>query len=257
MKIRSIIVDDERPARKKILKYLENDADIEVVGEASSGYDAVEIISREKPDLIFLDVQMPELDGFGVIDLLKESKMPEIVFVTAHDQFALRAFEVHALDYLLKPFDAERFRKVLERARKHLQREDADSLHERLSKLLKEVNSAKPQVYPERLLVNANERAFFLEIKSIDLVEAAKNYVRIYAGGETYLLRGTIGGLYRKLDPTKFARVNRSYIVQLNFIKELQPWFHGEYRIILKNGKYVMWSRNYLDNSSDLFISQF
>lgn len=256
-KIRVLIVDDERPARRKIRRFLESESDIEVVGESGGGSEAVEAIQNERPDLVFLDVQMPELDGFGVIAALRmQPPLPQIVFVTAHDQFALRAFEVHALDYLLKPFDQDRFRKVLQRARDFLARERREDLDERMSRLLEEVRAHGAR-YAERLLINSNGRAFFLQVERIDRVEAAKNYIRIHAGENAYLLRGTIDGLHRKLDPSKFLRVNRSQLVNLDSIKELQPWFHGEYRIILKNGTEMMWSRRYMDRSSELFVRGF
>ncbi len=253
-KIRVLIIDDERPARRKIRRFLESEPDIEVAGEACDGREAIAVIQSEKPDLIFLDVQMPGLDGFGVIDAVDAQPMPQVVFVTAHDQFALRAFEVHALDYLLKPFDLERFRKILSRARAQLQRNKTDDI-DKMSRLLKEMREAER--YAERLLINSQERAFFLQVDRINWIEAAKNYVNIHTGNEAYLLRGTIDGLHKRLDPSKFIRVNRSQIVNIDSIKELQPWFHGEYRIILKDGTEIMWSRRYLDRSSDLFIRQF
>ena len=223
--IRILIVDDERPARNKIRRYIDTEQQVEIAGEASNGRDAVEAIERERPDLVFLDVQMPGLDGFGVIQALDFRPLPEFVFVTAHDQFALRAFEVHALDYLLKPFDPERFKRVLDRARSHIERKEHDQLSEPLSRLIEELRG-KPQ-YIERLFINLGDRAFFLQVERINWVEGAKNYVSLHAGGDCYLLRGTIEGLHRKLNPEKFIRVNRSHIVNLDSIKELQPWFHG------------------------------
>jgi len=253
-----LIIDDERPARRKIRRFLESEPDIEVLGELGGGQEAVEAIRQQRPDLVFLDVQMPGLDGFGVTSALDFEPLPQIVFVTAHDQFALRAFEVHALDYLLKPFDQDRFRKVMERARAYLTRDrhsDANDLDERINRLLEEMRAGARFI--ERLLINSGDRAFFLQVDRIDRVEAAKNYVRIHAGADAYLLRGTIDGLQRKLDPARFLRVNRSQLVNIDSIKELQPWFHGEYRIILKDGTELMWSRRYLDRSSELFIRQF
>ena len=251
--IRVLIVDDERPARRKIRRYLETEADMEIVGEAGSGAEAVAAIEKEKPDLVFLDVQMPGLDGFGVLDALSVHPLPQIVFVTAHDEFALRAFEVHALDYLLKPFEPTRFKKVLERARAIMQRA-SDDASERVSRLLEEMRGRS---YLERLFINSGERAFFLQVNQIDWIEAAKNYVRLHTAQDVYTLRGTIEGLCRRLDPELFIRVNKSQAVNLDSIKELQPWFHGEYRIILKDGTEMMWSRRYLDRSSSLFANQF
>jgi two-component system, LytTR family, response regulator len=253
--IRVLIVDDERPARQKIRRYLGSEPDIEIIGEASGGREAVAAIRDERPDLIFLDVQMPGLDGFGVIASLDINPLPLFVFVTAHDQFALRAFEVSALDYLLKPFDAARFKKVLDRARHYFERAGAGGLAEKLNRLLEEVRPA-PR-YVERLLINAEGRAFLLPVERINWIEAARNYVRVHVEGDSYLLRGTIEGLHKKLNPSRFARVNRSQVVNLESIKELQPWFHGEYKIILKDGAQINWSRRYIDRSAELFTARF
>ena len=254
-KIRTVVVDDERPARRKILRFLEAEPSAELVGEAGSGPEAVEIIQRVKPDLVFLDIQMPGFDGFGVIGAIDVEPLPAFVFVTAFDQFALRAFEVHALDYLLKPFDLDQFQKAFGRVKKHLEMRKAGELSERLSKLLDEVRGA-PR-FAGRLLVSSAGRAFILEVDRVDRIESAKNYVALHVGGETHLLRGTIGGLYRKLDPEKFLRVSRSHIINVNFIKELHPWFHGEYHLVLKDGTEMTWSRRYLDRSADSFIRKF
>jgi len=254
-KIRVLIVDDERPARRKIRRFLGMDPDVEIAGESAGGRDAVEAIQRERPDLVFLDVQMPGMDGFSVIEALDLHPMPQIVFVTAHDQFALRAFEVHALDYLLKPFEHERFQKVLERAKEHLKSAAANGLDERVENLLEELRG-RPR-YASRLLINSGGRAFFLQTERVDWVEAAKNYVSLHVKDQSFLIRGTIEGLFKKLDPAKFMRVSRSHIVNIDSIREMQPWFHGEYRIILKDGTEIPWSRRYLDRSSGLFIKQF
>jgi two-component system, LytTR family, response regulator len=254
-KIRVVIVDDENPARRKIIRFLAAEEDFEIAGEAGTGLAAVRLIEAQRPDLIFLDVQMPGLDGFGVIASLIIQPLPQVVFVTAYDHFALKAFEVHALDYLLKPFDQPRFKKVLEHVRRRLQRDDRTGqgdLAEKLNRLLAELND-RPK-YPERLLIDVDEKAFLLAVDKIDWVEAARNYVNLHVGRESYLLRGTIEGLYQKLDPSKFLRANRSQIVNVERIRELQPWFHGEYRIILNDGTELSWSRRYLDRSSNLFL---
>jgi two-component system LytT family response regulator len=254
-KIRVVIVDDENPARRKISRFLAGEKDFEVAGEAGTGIEAIQVIEAAQPDLVFLDVQMPGLDGFGVIEALTAEPLPQVVFITAYDHFALKAFEVHALDYLLKPFDQPRFQKVLDRARRQFGRakqNGQDDLGEKLNLLLKELNG-RPK-YAERLLVNAGERAFLLAVGKIDWIEAARNYVNLHVGQESYLLRSTIEGLSQKLDPSKFLRANRSQIVNVESIRELQPWFHGEYKIILNDGMEVSWSRRYLDRSSDLFL---
>lgn len=253
-KIRVVIVDDESPARRKIRRFLTNESDFEVIAEASTGLEAVELIQREKPDLIFLDVQMPGLDGFGVINALNTNSLPYIVFTTAFDQFALKAFEVHALDYLLKPFEHSRFNSVLARAKQLCQHRKPDELTERMNRLLAEL-TPRPQ-YAERLLVHSGSRAILLAVAKIDWVESAKNYVSLHVGRDSYLMRGTIEGFYERLDPAKFIRANRSQIVNIESIKELQPWFHGEYKLILKDGKEISWSRRYMDKSSDLILKR-
>lgn len=252
-KIRAVIVDDESPARRKISRFLASEEDFSVIGEAGTGIEAVQVIESAQPDLVFLDVQMPGLDGFGVIEALTVKPLPQIVFITAYDHFALKAFEIHALDYLLKPFDPPRFQKVIDRIRQQFQRQNPpDELSEKLNLLLKELNG-RPK-YAERLLLHAGERAFLLAVEKIDWIEAARNYVNLHVGQESYLLRSTIEGLHQKLDPSKFIRANRSQIVNVESIRELQPWFHGEYKIILHNGTEVSWSRRYFDRNSDLFL---
>lgn len=250
--IRVVIADDESPARRKIKRFLAGESDFEIVSEASTGLEAIEAIQNEKPDMVFLDVQMPGLDGFEVIAELNIQEFPLVVFTTAFDQFALRAFEVHALDYLLKPFDRNRFKVVLDRARQHLKLTRKDDLSEKVFRMLEEI-SERPR-YTERLLVSSNDRSLLLAVDRIDRIEAARNYVNIHSGKQSYLLRGTIEGIYQKLDPSKFIRANRSEIVNIESIKELQPWFHGEYRIILKDGSEISWSRRYIDRNSNLFL---
>jgi two-component system, LytTR family, response regulator len=243
MSIKLLLVDDERPARRKMLRFLEAASDFQVVGEADDGAQAIAAVERLRPDVVFLDVQMPKLDGFQVAAALKPP-LPEIVFVTAHDKFALKAFEVHALDYLLKPYDEDRFRKMLERVRERRQPKGDHALVERLQRLLAEMQPTAR--YADRVLVTENERAFFVPVADIDWVEGARNYVVLHASGKTHLLRGTLDALLKKLDPAAFVRVNRSTIVRLDSIRELQPWFHGEYKIVMKDGATVAWSRRYV-----------
>lgn len=256
-KIRTLIVDDERPARQKIRRFLEREPDVEILSDADCGADAVDRISRERPDLLFLDVQMPGLDGFGVLAALDFHPLPKVVFVTAHDEFALRAFEVHALDYLLKPFDAVRFKKAVDRARQYIQ-VDADpgdaALDRRLKKLLEEVQSR--QKFAERLLVTSGDRGVFVQVERIEWIEAARNYVRLHVGTNVYEIRGTIDGVQSKLDPSRFLRVNRSHIVNLDCVKELRPWFHGEFKVLLKDGTELSWSRRFIDRSSNSVIGR-
>ncbi|HEY7182436.1 MAG TPA: LytTR family DNA-binding domain-containing protein, partial [Blastocatellia bacterium] len=254
-KIRVVIVDDENPARRKVGRFLTGEKDFEIAGEAGTGPEAVRLIEAQRPDLVFLDVQMPGLDGFGVIESLKIRPLPQVIFITAYDHFALKAFEVHALDYLLKPFDQPRFQKVLDHVRGRIQRADRGGpgdLAEKLNRLLEELNN-RPK-YAERLLINADEKAFLLAVEKIDWIEAARNYVNLHVGRDSYMLRGTIESLYQKLDPSKFLRANRSQIVNVASIRELHPWFHGEYRIVLNDGTELPWSRRYLDRNSNLFL---
>jgi two-component system, LytTR family, response regulator len=241
--IRTLIVDDESLARERVRDMLEGDRRIQIIGECANGHEAVEAILENNPDLIFLDVEMPGLDGFGVLEALPPDAIPVIIFVTAYDQYAVKAFEVFALDYLLKPFDKERFDVAVARAKDHIQNEKKESMSERILKALEEIKT-KP-VHLERLVIKMNGHVFFVKSDEIDWLEAEGNYVRLHAGKESYLLRDTITALEGQLDPKKFVRVHRSAIVNIDSIQELQPWFHGEYRIILKEGVELTLSRSY------------
>jgi two-component system, LytTR family, response regulator len=253
MKIRTLIVDDEPLARDRLRKLLESEPDIQIVGECADGAEALEAIGKEAPDLLFLDVQMPELDGFGVIAGLKDSSPPAIIFVTAYDKFALRAFEVHALDYLLKPFDRDRFNKALERARSTIRQSEGGALKQHLSSLLADLKSEKSAPkYLDRLAVKNEGRVLFFRIDDIDWIEAADNYVSIHLGAEQHMHRETMASLESKLPPSKFVRINRSIIVNIERIKEMQPMFHGDYVVILKNGTRLNMSRNYRDKLNQI-----
>jgi two-component system LytT family response regulator len=236
-------VDDESLARERIRDMLKGDTDIEVIAECTNGYDAIESIREQSPDLIFLDVEMPGMDGFAVLESLDVAVLPMIIFVTAYDQYAVKAFEVYALDYLLKPFDQERFDKALSRAKAAIFNNKNESLSQRILKALDEIKS-KP-VHLERLVIKMNGHVFFVKTDEIDWLEAEGNYVRLHSGKESYLLRDTITALENQLDPKKFIRVHRSAMVNIDRIQELQPWFHGEYRIILKEGVELTLSRSY------------
>ena len=244
--IRVLIVDDESLARDMIREMLEEDRDVEIVGECLNGKEAVRAIEAYAPDLLFLDVQMPEASGFQVLETFKGGPLPHVIFVTAYDQYAVRAFEVHALDYLLKPFDRERFEASWQRAKEQILKEKNGRLDQRILSLLEELKAGSQ--YLERLVIKANGRVFFLDAGDIDWIEAEGNYVSVHSGLKSHLLRETISGLESQLDPKKFRRIHRSAIVQLDKIKELQPWFHGEYRIILHSGAELMLSRNYREN---------
>ncbi len=254
MKIKTMLVDDEPLARERIRTLLVSEPDVEIVAECANGLEAVAMLADCKPDLLFLDVQMPELDGFEVLQNMAAEKIPAIIFVTAYDQYALRAFEVHALDYLLKPFDRERFAKTLQRARLQIQHKREGDLSERLQAMLAQVREEKK--YLERLVIKSGGRVFFLKVNEIDWIEAAANYVRLQTGRESHLLRETIKGLEARLDPGKFLRLNRSTLVNIERIKELQSWSNnGEYAVILKTGIRLISSRNYRDKLEEFLTN--
>jgi two-component system LytT family response regulator len=253
MKIRTLIVDDEPLARERLRKLLAVESDIEIVGECADGRQALAAIKKESPDLVFLDIQMPELDGFGVIAGLEDVAAPAFVFVTAYDRFALRAFEVHALDYLLKPFDRERFQKALDRARHLAQQRQSGDFNQRLSSLLSDLKSDRPEPkYLDRLAVKTEGRVLFFKTDDIDWIEAADNYVSIHIGAEEHLHRETMASLETKLPPHRFIRISRSTIVNVERIREMQPMFHGDYVVILKNGTKLNLSRNYREKLNQL-----
>jgi two-component system LytT family response regulator len=254
-KIRTVIVDDEPLARRGIRAHLEEERDVEIIAECGNGREAVQVIERQAPDLVFLDVQMPELDGFGVLSALDVEQLPSVIFVTAYDQYALRAFEVHALDYLLKPFDSERFSRALERARAQIERRSISDLSHRLQSLIDDLKT-NPK-YAERLVIKTAGRIFFLGVEEIDWIEAADNYVRLHSGRDTHLLRETMNSLESKLDPSQFLRVQRSTIINVRRIKELHPLFRGEYEIVLKDGTRLASGRGYRDRLQELFGNTF
>jgi two-component system, LytTR family, response regulator len=245
VKIRTLIVDDEPLARQRLRRLLEADPDIAILGECGDGQQAVADLRGLRPDLVFLDVQMPVLDGFGVLQAVEGTALPVVVFVTAHDRYALKAFEVHALDYLLKPFDKDRFALALERAKAQVRQGSTLALNERLQELLQAVPTRHPG--PERLMVKSGGRIYFVRIEDIDWIEAAANYVRLHVGKEAHLLRESLTGLEKKLDPARFVRIHRSTIVNLDCIRELQPAFHGDYVIILRDNTELALSRSCRD----------
>jgi len=243
-KIRALIVDDEPLARERMRTLLGAESDVDVVGEARDGVEAVEAILSQSPDLVFLDVHMPKLDGFEVIQTVGLDRMPPVVFVTAYDQHALRAFEVQALDYLLKPFDGDRFQSALKRVRRQIDSQESGDLGRRLLALVRDLKSERPQ-RSDRLVVKSGGRLFFLRADEIDWIEAAGNYVRLHVGAEGHLLRETMNSIESRLNPETFFRIHRSHIVNIERIKELQPWFNGEYVVILRNGARLTLSRGY------------
>jgi two-component system, LytTR family, response regulator len=241
-KIRAVIVDDEPLARDRVRMLLAGVDDIAVVGEFGDGRSAANGILDLRPDLLFLDVQMPEVDGFGVLHLVGAEQMPVTVFVTAYDQYALKAFDVSAVDYLLKPFDRERFLRALARARKQIP--SADS-HARLLSLLQNVNKNAVQ---ERLVIKSAGRISFLKTDEVDWIEAAGNYVRLHVARESHMLRETMSAIEGKLDPGKFVRIHRGAVVNLERIKDLQPLFHGDHQVTLRDGSRLTLSRSYREN---------
>ncbi len=247
MTLRVLIVDDEEMARQRLRRLLAREEDVEIVGEASDGVRAVESIRSLAPDLVFLDVQMPEVDGFHVLERAGADAVPAVVFVTAYDEYALRAFDVHALDYLLKPFDEERFHDALRRARTQLQqRGPAGDLEPRLRALLEEIRGAPER--PDRIMIKASGRILFLKTSEIDWIEASGNYVRFHVGRESYLLRETMNAIEEKLDPDRFLRIHRSTMVNIERIKEMQPWFSGDHVVVLTDGTELRLSRGYRES---------
>ncbi len=243
MNIRVLIVDDEPLARKGIRRLLEKEPDIEIIGECSDGLEAVETINNEKPDIVFLDIQMPELDGFGVLEALELPQLPIIIFITAFDEFALKAFEVHALDYLLKPVKAEKFQHALQRARAVLHFKQTDQFQKQLESMLQYVSSKRQ--YLERLIVKDVKGIVIVYVSDVDWFEAYGDYIRIHEKGKKYLLRKTMNTLESGLNPENFARIHRSTIVQINRIKKLQPLNNGDYVIFLEDGTQLSLSRTY------------
>ncbi|MDQ3798970.1 MAG: LytTR family DNA-binding domain-containing protein [Acidobacteriota bacterium] len=254
MRIKTLIVDDEPLARERIKRMLRDEPDITVIGECGNGAEAIAAIKREKPDLVFLDIQMPEKNGFEVIESLDAKAVPTIIFVTAYDQYALQAFEVHALDYLLKPFNRDRLNRALTRARGHIEHRNFGNLDERLASLIADLKVERK--YLERLVVKTTGRVFFLKTDEIDWIEAAGNYLKLHVGRESHLIRETMNGIEAKLNPDKFLRIHRSTVVNIDRIKELHPMFSGDYSVILRNGVELTLSRNYRERFLELFENQ-
>jgi two-component system LytT family response regulator len=248
-KIRTLIVDDEPLARERLAGLLSNEPDIELVAQCRDGEEAVTAIVDHEPDLVFLDVQMPQMNGFEVIEAVGGERMPLVIFVTAYDQHALRAFQVRALDYLLKPFDRERFNEALQRARHQIERDESGDLGRRLLALVKDLRRDQPRT--DRLVVKSGGRLFFLRADEIDWVEAAGNYVRLHVGSTSHLLRETMNAIEGRLDPEKFFRIHRSRIVNMERIQELQPWLNGEYAVLLRTGTRLTLSRGYREKLQD------
>ena len=236
-----MIVDDEPWARRRIAALLKSEPDVEVAGECRGGVEAIEKIPELSPDLVFLDVQMPECDGFDVLEAIGPERMPPVIFATAYDKYAVRAFDAQALDYLLKPFDEERFQQAMGRARKELKLGKGAS--EALRAVLEAVRGQSK--FLKRLAVKSGGRVVFLRAADIDWIEAAGNYVTLHVGRDRHMLRATMNSLEPKLDSEEFVRIHRSTIVNLDRVKEMHPWFHGEQVVILKDGTQLPVGRVY------------
>ncbi|MCI0442337.1 LytTR family DNA-binding domain-containing protein [bacterium] len=248
--IRVCIVDDEPIACRRIQRLLKDDSSIEILKICSNGEQAADAIKKLSPDLIFLDIQMPGMNGFEMLKSVPVENMPHVIFVTAYDRYAIQAFEVHALDYLLKPFDTERFEEALTRAKSQIDRDRSRNLNKGLYALLEEMKT--PPRYLERLVIKASGRVFFLKTDEIDWIEAQGKYVSIHSGKDEHLVREGMNTLENELDPRKFVRIHKSTIVNIDRIEQLQAWFHGDYRVILKNGTMLTLSRRYRQKLDEL-----
>ncbi len=254
MKIKTLIVDDEPLARDRVKRFLRDEGDIKIIGECGNGTEAIGAINEHKPELVFLDIQMPAKNGFEVVKALDPKSMPSIIFVTAYDQYALQAFDVHALDYLLKPFNRERLHRAVAHAREHIEHKSLGNIDDRLASLIADIRGEKK--YLERLVVKSVGRVFFLKTDEIDWIEAAGNYVKLHTGRESHMIRETMNGIESKLNPEKFLRIHRSTVVHIDRIKELHPMFSGDYAVILRNGTELALSRNYRERFLELFENE-
>lgn len=243
--IRVLIVDDEPLARRRIRNLLREHSEMDVIGECGNADEAIFAIQKDSPDLVFLDVQMPGKDGFDLLRHVDASQMPVVIFVTAHDKYAVRAFEIYALDYLLKPFNIERFEQTLQRAILQIQREKGGDLGRRVLAMMNAAVRPREK-FIDRLIAKSGEMAVFLRTEEVDWIGAEGNYMRLHVGKKSYLLRETINNLEAQLDLGKFLRVHRSTIVNIERVKGLEPWFqHGEYVVILTDGTRLNLSRHY------------
>ncbi|MDB4881304.1 MAG: LytTr DNA-binding region [Gemmatimonadetes bacterium] len=260
MTLRVLLADDEAIARRRLVRFLRAEPGVQIVAECNGGAEALEALDMHTVDLAILDVQMPDLDGLQVVATRGAERMPTVIFVTAYDEFAVRAFEVHALDYLLKPVTAERFHAAFSRARHHIERSVSSQRGERLAALLAQVLAEDPTLtgvettasaaprHADRLSIKSDGRVTFVKTSDVDWVQADGNYVRVHAGSACHLIRETLGAIEAILDPDQFSRIHRSTIVNLDRIRELQPWFAGDYVVILKDGTQLKLSRTYREH---------
>ena len=250
-KIRVLIVDDEPLGREMLDRMLESYDEVEIVGNAKNGSEAVVAINSLQPDLIFLDIQMPDFDGFAVLNDIPKENQPAVIFVTAYDEYALRAFEIHALDYLLKPYNRRRFEESFGRALKLLSDHQPISINKEIMSLLSE--NVPSEQFIERVIIKLDGRVFFLKTEELVWVEAEGHYVLLHTLEKKYIFREGISKLEQKLNPRTFRRISRSAIINLDFVRELQPWAHGNYRVVLKNGIKLKLSQRYRKNIVQYF----
>lgn len=243
--LRALLVDDEPLARERLRTFLQREPGVEVAGECQNGEEALAAVPQHRPDLLFLDVQMPGMNGFDVLKRLGANAPPAVIFTTAHDQFAVKAFEVHAVDYLLKPFDRERLRSALERARGRVGTPKPDDIQAKLSAMLEDIKSGARE--PERIPVKTAGKVSFVRIPDIDWIGSADNYVELHVGTHSHLIRETMSSISARLPEEQFVRISRTAIVNLSRVKELQPLFHGEYSVLLTTGAKLTLSRSYRD----------
>ncbi len=254
MGIRVVIADDEELAREQILEFLKKFEDCDLVAECSNGLEALDAIDQHRPELLFLDIEMPELNGFEVLQQSRAMPMPAVIFVTAYDKYAIQAFEAHALDYLLKPFDFERFERALSRARTQIAASRSGELNEKLLAILGSRNVRTK--YLDRLAIKSRGRVIFLKTHEIAWIEAAGNYLEVHSGKDSHLIREPIGDFEQRLNPERFIRIHRSCIVNVEHIKELQPGFGGEYLVVMNDGQQLTASRGYRDRLQQLLSNE-
>lgn len=249
-KIRAIIADDEPLEREKLMRFLSEDTELEVICQTNNGIDTIREIQSKKPDLVFLDIQMPDLDGFDVIHALDPESIPRIIFVTAYNKYALKAFEVHAIDYLLKPFDKTRLVKAVDFAKQSLL-SDQEDMRLRMQDMMSAMESENKKT--DRILIKCDGHIYFVKTDQIDWIESSGNYITIHVENQEHICRDTLKSLGAKLDKKKFVRVHRTKIVNVEHIKEIKPWFHGDSIIVLNNNIEIPLSRNYKENLLHLF----
>jgi two-component system LytT family response regulator len=254
MTVRAVIVDDEPLARLRIRDLLARAEDIVLIAECANGAEAIEAIEKSPPDILFLDIQMPELDGFDVLQAVGVGRVPVVIFITAYDQFALRAFEAHALDYLLKPFDDERFEAVLQRARERIRQQHGGDLDRRLRALIEDARGNRG--YLQRLVVPSGHRSIFIRTDDVEWIEAERNYIRLHVRGEAHLMRENLSRIESALDPAKFCRIHRSTIVNIDRIHAVESLARGEYLVTLHDGTKLTSGRSYRHNLYEVMGKQ-